>query len=93
MLLLRAAALVLTMVLNFVVVRLMLGRLGGIRPPRTPLIVGAAVGAVAVELLKQAMALLLSFVIDKPKYGAPAAPIGIMFVLYLQASPSTRWRR
>ena len=82
---LRAAALVLTMVLNFVVVRLMLGRLGGIRPPRTPLIVGAAVGAVAIELLNQAMALLLGFVIDKPKYGAVAAPIGIMFVLYLQA--------
>jgi len=80
-LLLRAAALVLTMVLNFVVVRLMLARLGGIRPPRTPLIVGAVV----IELLKQAMALLVSFVIDKPKYGALAAPIGIMFVLYLQA--------
>ena len=31
------------------------------------------------------MALLLSFVSDKPKYGALAAPIGIMFVLYLQA--------
>ena len=73
------------MVLNFVVVRLMLGRLGGIRPPRTPLIVGAAVGAVVIELLNQAMALLLSFVIDKPKYGALSAPIGIMFVLYLQA--------
>jgi len=82
---LRAAALVVTMVLNFVVVRLMLGRLGGIRPPRTPLIIGATVGAVVIELLKQVMALLLSFVIDKPKYGAVAAPIGIMFVLYLQA--------
>jgi uncharacterized BrkB/YihY/UPF0761 family membrane protein len=31
------------------------------------------------------MALLVSFVIDKPKYGALSAPIGMMFVLYLQA--------
>ena len=83
--LLDVSALVLTLVLNFVVVRLMLGRLGGIRPPRTPLLVGAAVGAVIIELLKQAMALLVGFVIDKPQYGALAAPIGIMFVLYLQA--------
>ena len=85
-LLLGAIAFVLTMVLNFVVVHLMLGRLGGIRPARTPLLVGAAVGAVATEVLKQVMALLVGFVVDKPQYGALAAPIGIMFVLYLQSS-------
>ena len=85
-LLLSAAALVLTMLLNFLVMHLMLGRLGGIRPARGPLLVGAAVGAVVIELLKQLMALLVSFVIDKPQYGALSAPIGIMFVLYLQSS-------
>jgi membrane protein len=85
-LLLRAGALVLTMVLNFLVVHVMLGRLGGIRPARSPLLVGAAVGAVVIELLKHVMALLVGFVIDKPQYGALAAPIGIMFVLYLQSS-------
>ena len=73
-LLLGAAAVVLTMVLNFLVVHLMLGRLGGIRPARTPLLVGAAVGAVVIEVLKQVMALLVGFVIDKPQYGALAAP-------------------
>jgi membrane protein len=83
--LLDLSALALTLVLNFIVVRLMLARLGGIRPPRTPLLVGAAVGAIAIEVLKQAMALLVGFVIDKPQYGALAAPIGIMFVLYMQA--------
>lgn len=83
--LLDVSALALTLVLNFVVVRLMLGRLGGIRPPRRPLLVGAVVGAVVIEVLKQAMALLVGFVIDKPQYGALAAPIGILFVLYLQA--------
>ena len=85
-LLLGALAVVLTMVLNFLVVHLMLGRLGGIRPARTPLLVGAAVGAVVIEVLKQVMALLVGFVIDKPQYGALAAPIGIMFVLFLQSS-------
>ena len=74
------------MVLNFLVMHLMLGRLGGIRPARAPLLVGAAVGAVVIELLKQVMALLVGFVIDKPQYGALSAPIGIMFVLYLQSS-------
>ncbi|KAB7741878.1 hypothetical protein GA707_16830 [Nostocoides sp. F2B08] len=85
-LLLTAGALVLTMVLNFLVVYLMLGRLGGIRPARTPLLAGAAVGALAIEVLKQVMALLVGWVIDRPQYGALAAPIGIMFVLYLQSS-------
>lgn len=84
--LLGVAALVLTMVLNFLVMHLMLGRLGGIRPPRAPLLTGAAVGAVAIEVLKHLMALLVGFVIDRPQYGALAAPIGIMFVLYLQSS-------
>lgn len=85
-LLLGAVALVLTLVLNFLVVHLMLSRLGGIRPPRGARLTGAAVGALVIEVLKQVMALLVGFVIDKPQYGALAAPIGIMFVLYLQSS-------
>ncbi len=80
------AAAVLTMALNFLVMYLMLGRLGGIRPARAARLVGAAVGAVVIEVLKQVMALLVGFVIDRPQYGALAAPIGIMFVLYLQSS-------
>ncbi len=84
-LLLAAVALVLTMGLNFLVMLQLLGRLGGIRPPRAPRLAGAAVGAVAIEVLKQGMALLVGFVIAKPQYGALAAPIGIMFVLYLQS--------
>jgi membrane protein len=84
-LLLDGAALVLTMVLDVVVMYLLLGRLGGIRPPAVPLLVGALVGAVVIEVLKQGMALLVAFVIDRPQYGALAAPIGILFVLYLQA--------
>jgi membrane protein len=80
------AAAVLTMALNFLVMYLMLGQLGGIRPARAARLVGAAVGAVVIEVLKHVMALLVGFVIDRPQYGALAAPIGIMFVLYLQSS-------
>jgi membrane protein len=83
---LGAIALVLALALNFTVMYLMLSRLGGIRPPRAPRLAGAAVGAVVIEVLKQVMALLVGFVIDRPQYGALAAPIGIMFVLYLQSS-------
>ncbi len=83
--LLGTAAAVLTIALNFLVVYLVLGRLGGIRPPRRPRLVGAAVGAFAIEVLKQVMALLVNLVVAKPQYGALAAPIGIMFVLYLQS--------
>ncbi len=74
-----------TLVLNFTVVRLVLGHLGGIRPDSTALTWGASVGAVATEVLKLGMAVLLGFVVAKPQYGALAAPIGIMFVLFLQS--------
>ena len=84
--LLGFAALLLTLALNYLVVHLMLGRLGGIRPARGPRRAGAAVGAVAIEVLKQVMALLVGFVVERPQYGALAAPIGIMFVLYLQSA-------
>ena len=32
------------------------------------------------------MALLVAFTVDKPQYGAFAAPIGVLFVLYLQST-------
>lgn len=84
-LLLSIGSLALTVVVNFLVVYLVIGSLGGIRPPRRARLVGAAVGAVAIEILKTAMALLVGFTIDKPQYGALAAPIGVLFVLYLQS--------
>ena len=65
--LLGVVALAVTLVLNFVVIQLMLSRLGGIRPGRRPRLVGAAAGAVAIEVLKQVMALLVGFVIDRPQ--------------------------
>lgn len=83
--LLGATALAAALLCNFVAVYWVLGRLGGIRPPRHALVSGAAVGALVMEVLKQTMALLVGFVVRRPQYGAFAAPIGILFVLYLQA--------
>ncbi len=74
-----------TLALNFLVIRLLLGHLGGIRPGRAALAWGSAVGALVTEVLKLGMAVLLGFVVAKPQYGALAAPIGIMFVLFLQS--------
>ncbi len=81
--LLNVTTLALTLGVNFLIVYILLGILGGIRPPRGARLIGSAVGAVVIEVLKSLMALLIGFTIDKPQYGAFAAPIGIMFVLFL----------
>lgn len=81
--LLGAVAFVLTLGLNFAIIYLLLGNLGGIRPPRRARVIGAGVGAVITEALKSVMTLLVGFTIDQPEYGALAAPIGILFVLFL----------
>lgn len=83
--LLPIAAFALTLGVNYLIVYLLLANLGGIRPSKRSLVIGSAVGAVVIEILKTAMGLLISFTIDKPQYGALAAPIGILFVLFLQS--------
>jgi uncharacterized BrkB/YihY/UPF0761 family membrane protein len=81
--LLNIASAVLTLVVNFLVVYLLLGNFGGIRPERKARVIGAVVGGLVIEVLKTVMALLVGFTIDQPEYGALAAPIGILFVLFL----------
>lgn len=70
---------------SFLTIYLMLSHLGGIRPARSALLTGAAFGTVVTQLLTLVMATLVSFTVDKPQYGALTAPIGILFVLYLQS--------
>ncbi len=82
---LTIVSVLLTLVVNFGIVYLLIGNLGGIRPERGALRIAAAVGAFVIEILKLVMALLVSMTIDKPQYGAFAAPIGVLFVLYLQS--------
>ena len=68
--LLRLVSIVVTLGLNFAAVYLVLSHFGGIRPERRARVVGAAFGAVAIEILKGAMTLILGFALDKPQYGA-----------------------
>jgi membrane protein len=85
-LLVTLGSLAVTLAINFLIVYLVVGHLGGIRPSRHARVIGAAAGAVVIEILKSLMTLLVGLTIDKPEYGALAAPIGIMFVLYLQCT-------
>lgn len=84
-LLITVGAGALTIALDFLVVTLILANQGGIRPDRRALLWGGGVGAVATESLKLGMAALVGYVVARPQYGALAAPIGIMFVLFLQS--------
>ncbi|MCB0915839.1 MAG: YihY/virulence factor BrkB family protein [Actinobacteria bacterium] len=83
--LLQIGAGVLTLAVDFLIVYLILSHFGGVRPDRRSRVVGAIFGAIAIEVLKRAMTVILAFAIDKPQYGALTAPIGILLVLYLQS--------
>lgn len=79
----RVAAVAATLVLDFLVVFVLLGWLGGIRPPRRALMIGSVMGAVAFQLLRVVMGLVLQVSAEKPQYGTLTLPIGILLVLYL----------
>lgn len=82
-LLLTIASLALALAVNYLIIYLLVGNFGGIRPPKRARQIGAIVGAIIIEILKTFMTLLISFTVDRPQYGALAAPIGILFVLFL----------
>jgi membrane protein len=84
--LLLALAGTLALAVDFLILYLLLSHLGGIRPAEQARRTGALVGAVLVELLKYFMAVIIGFSVNKPQYGALAAPIGILLVLYLQCT-------
>lgn len=81
--LLWLSSVALSLCLNYLVIYLVIGWLGGICPPTRPRRIGAASGAVAVEVLKLTMANIISWSLSKPQYGAFAVPITIMLLLYL----------
>jgi membrane protein len=81
--LLRVGTTAVSFAIGFLVVYLMLGHLGGIRPPRRPRVIGALVAAVGVEILKTVMGSIVAWSVAKPQYGAFAVPITVLLVLYL----------
>ncbi|MCU0296889.1 MAG: YihY/virulence factor BrkB family protein [Candidatus Nanopelagicales bacterium] len=74
----------LSIALNALVVWLMLGHLGGIRPARGPRLAGTIIGALGIEVLKYLLSFIIGWSVGKPQYGAFAAPIAMLFVLYLE---------
>ncbi len=74
---------VVTLIIDFAVVYLLLGVLGGIRPEHRARIAGATVGAIGISVLKSLLAVIISWSIAKPEYGAFAAPIAVLLILYL----------
>lgn len=83
--LLTVAGIALTLVVDFGVLYVLLRHMGGIRPARRALLFGAALGAVALAIVRVPMGLVLELSLDKPQYGAFTIPIGVLLVLYLNA--------
>ncbi len=69
--------------IDVLILRILLGRLGGIRPHRRPMLLAALIGAVAVGVIKQFLDFIITWSLDKPQYGAFAIPLAILFVLSL----------
>ncbi len=82
----QAVIYVITYALDIAIVYLILSNLGGIRPSAKSLRIGAAVGGLAVTVLKSVAGLVVAWSIARPQFGAFAAPITVLFVLFLQTS-------
>ena len=72
--------------MDVLILWILLGRLGGIRPLRRPRLIASLVGAVAVGAIKLLLEAIVAWCLDKPRYGAFAAPLAVLFVLSLLAT-------
>jgi membrane protein len=82
---LSGAGLLVGFAVDVLILWILLGTLGGIRPERRPRLVASAIGAVLVGVVKQLLDLIVSWAVDKPQYGAFAAPLAVLFILMLLA--------
>lgn len=79
------ASLLVSFALDAFIVWLLLGWMGGIKPDRRPRLAAAVIGAILVSLIKALLGLLIGWVLDRPQYGAFAAPLAVLFVFSLLA--------
>lgn len=70
-------------VVDALIVWILLGQLGGIRPSRRARMIASLVGAVAIAVIKELLDLIVSWSLGKPQYGAFAAPLAALFVMSL----------
>jgi len=80
---LGAAGIVVGYGIDVLILWILLGRLGGIIPNPRPRIVASLVGAVGTMVIKQLLAGIIGWSLDKPEYGALAIPLAILFVFSL----------
>lgn len=83
---LACGGLVLGYVVDVLVLWILLGNLGGIRPRRKPRLVAALAGAACAMVVKQVLTLIVAWSLSKPQYGAFAAPLAVLFVLSLMST-------
>ena len=69
---------------TYILLRIVLSRLGGIRPDKQSLHRGSLLGAVVIEIMRYGMAAIAQWAVARPQYGAFALPVAILFVIYLQ---------
>ncbi len=81
--LLGALGLLVGFAVDVLILWLLLGRLGGIRPNPRPRLIASLLGALVIAVIKQLLGLIVAWSVDKPQYGAFAAPIAALFVLSL----------
>jgi len=84
--LLHILGLVVGFLLDVLILWILLGMLGGIRPLKRPRMIACLIGAVLIGLLKQLMDAIVTWSLDKPQYGALALPLATLFVLSLMAT-------
>lgn len=73
-------------VIDVLILWILLGSLGGIKPHRRPRLIAAGIGAIAIGLIKQLLGAIIAWALDKPQYGALALPLAILFVMSLFAT-------
>lgn len=74
----------LTLVINFFSIYLIFNFLGGVRPERYAIVVGAIFGAISTLVLRAAMVYILTWAVERPQYGAFAVPVAMLLSYYLQ---------
>ncbi len=80
---LSVAGLVVGFLVDVLILWILIGHLGGIQPARRPRLIASVVGAAAVGIVKQLLDVIMQWALDKPQYGAFAAPIAVLLILQL----------
>jgi membrane protein len=83
---LASGGLVLGYTVDVLVLWILLGNLGGIRPHRKPRLLASLAGAVCALAVKQLLTVIVAWSLAKPQYGAFAAPLAVLFVLSLMST-------